>query len=212
MANKPKNEEIKQLSEQISTAIIKYLAAQGVLERFKEQDPLLEQNLPLAHITGASIGHRIALGENAHNKVRRILQDPHEGQRSGHLCFSSSGFSLHAATHIPAWNRKRLYNLCCYIARPPLSNESLRQLPNGDLTFKLKTRGGLPSWDDGTTHLAVTPTELIEKLRILWCPSGESVLCSDSAIFVSPSPAGPSRYAKMQSKVLFPYAINRIPG
>ncbi|MBU1536959.1 transposase [Myxococcota bacterium] len=134
----------KQLSEQVSSVIIKYLDAQGVLEGFKEQDPLLEKNLPLAHITGASIGHRIALGENAPNKVHRILQDPHEGQRSGHLCFSSSGFSLHAATHIPAWDRKRLFNLCCYIARPPLSNESLRQLPNGDLTFKLKTRGGLP--------------------------------------------------------------------
>ena len=110
-------------------------------------------------ITGASIGHRIALGENAPNKVRRILQDPHEGQRSGHLCFSSSGLSLHAATHIPAWDRKRLFNLCFYIARPPLSNESLEQLPNGDLTFKLKT-----AWDDGTTHLVFTPTELIKKL------------------------------------------------
>ncbi|MBU1241337.1 transposase [Myxococcota bacterium] len=155
----------KQLSEQVSSVIIKYLDAQGVLEGFKEQDPLLEKNLPLAHITGASIGHRIALGENAPNKVHRILQDPHEGQRSGHLCFSSSGFSLHAATHIPAWDRKRLFNLCCYIARPPLSNESLRQLPNGDLTFKLKT-----PWDDGTTHLVFTPTELIEKLAAIIPP------------------------------------------
>lgn len=165
LASKPKDEEIKKLSEQISATIIKLLDAQGVLERFKEQDPLLEQNLLLAQITGASIKHRIALGENAPSKVRRILQDPHEGQRSGHLCFSSSGFSLHAATHILAWDRKRLLNLCCYIARPPLSNESLEELPNGDLTFKLKT-----PWDDGTTHLVFTPTEFIEKLAAIIPP------------------------------------------
>jgi len=165
MASKPKDEEIKKLSEQISSSIIKMLDDKGVLERFKEQDPLLQYNLPLAQITGASIQHRIALGENAPNKVRRILQDPHEGQRTGHLCYASNGFSLHAATNIPAWDRKRLFNLCCYITRPPLSNESLEELPNGDLTFKLKT-----PWDDGTTHLVFTPTELIEKLAAIIPP------------------------------------------
>ncbi|MBU1537425.1 transposase, partial [Myxococcota bacterium] len=52
-----------------------------------------------------------------------------------------------------------------YIARPPLFIESLRQIPNGDLTFKLKT-----PWDDGTTHLVFTPTELIEKLAAIIPP------------------------------------------
>jgi hypothetical protein len=165
MASKPKDDEIKKLSEQISAAIIKVLDKKGVLDRFKEQDQILQYNLPLAQITGASIEHRIALGENAPNKVRRILQDPHEGQRTGHLCYASNGFSLHAATHIPAWDRKRLFNLCLYITRPPLSSESLEELPNGDLTFKLKT-----PWDDGTTHLVFTPTELIEKLAAIIPP------------------------------------------
>ena len=105
MASKPKDDEIKKLSEQISAAVIKMLDDKGVLERFKEQDPLLQYNLPLAKITGASIQHRIALGENAPSRVRRILQDPHEGQRAGHLCYASNGFSLHAVTHIPAWDR-----------------------------------------------------------------------------------------------------------
>ncbi|MBU1536678.1 transposase, partial [Myxococcota bacterium] len=48
MASKPKDEEIKKLSEQISSAIIKMLDDKGVLERFKDQDPLLQYNLPLA--------------------------------------------------------------------------------------------------------------------------------------------------------------------
>ncbi len=165
MAKRPRDEEIKQLSEKISSSIIKLLDTRGVLARFKDVDPLLQYNLPLAQITGASIQHRIALGENSPDRVRRILQDPHEGRRTGDLCYVSSGFSLHAATQIPGWDRKRLFNLCCYITRPPLSSESLEQLPNGDLTFKLKT-----PWDDGTTHLVFTPTEFIEKLAAIIPP------------------------------------------
>jgi len=107
----------------------------------------------------------IAFGQNSQRPVRRILQDPHEGQRSSDLCYSSSGFSLHAATVIPFWDRKRLFNLCCYISRPPLSKHSLEELPNGDLKFKLKT-----PWSDGTTHLVFTPVELIEKLAALVPP------------------------------------------
>jgi hypothetical protein len=121
-------EEIKELSEDISKTIITKLQKQGYLEKFKIHDPLLE-SLPLSQITGASIQHMIAFGQNAPYPVRRILQDPHEGQRSSDKCYSSSGFSLHATTVIPFWNRKRLFNLCSYISRPPLSKHSLEELP-----------------------------------------------------------------------------------
>jgi len=93
--NYPTDEEIKELSEDISKTIITKLKKQGYLEKFKVHDPLMD-SLPLSQITGASIQHMIAFGQNSQRPVRRILQDPHEGQRSSDLCYSSSGFSLHA--------------------------------------------------------------------------------------------------------------------
>jgi hypothetical protein len=42
-------------------------------------DPLLE-SLPLYQITGASIQHMIAFGQNAPGSARRVLQDPQELQ------------------------------------------------------------------------------------------------------------------------------------
>jgi hypothetical protein len=67
--------------------------------------------------------------------------------------------SLHAAVAVPARDRRRLERLCRYVARPPLANERLDELPDGRLALRLKTR-----WRDGTSHLLMERSELIERL------------------------------------------------
>ncbi len=67
----------------------------------------------------ASIQGHLATGPRAGRRVRRVLSDPIEGLRSGALCFSARGFSLHAATRIEAEDRAGLERLCRYVARPP---------------------------------------------------------------------------------------------
>jgi hypothetical protein len=67
--------------------------------------------------------------------------------------------SLHAAVAVPARDRRRLERLCCYVARPPLANERLEELPGGRLALRLKTR-----WRDGTSHILMERSELIERL------------------------------------------------
>ena len=52
--------------------------------------------------------------------------------------------------------------LCGYVARPPLAAGSLKQHSKDLLSFKLKS-----PWSDGTTHLILSPHELIEKLAAL---------------------------------------------
>ena len=49
--------------------------------------------------------------------------------------------------------------------RPPLASGRLRQLDADTLTYTLKT-----PWADGTTHLVLSPLELIEKLAALVPP------------------------------------------
>ena len=49
-----------------------------------------------------------------------------------------------------------------YVARPPVSSERLSVLDDGRLLYKLKNR-----WRDGTTHLLLEPSELLERLSVL---------------------------------------------
>jgi hypothetical protein len=60
----------------------------------------------------------------------------------------SRGFNLHAAVQNEAHDRKRLEQLCRYIARPALSEERAQLNAAGQVELKLKT-----PWHDGTTHL-----------------------------------------------------------
>ena len=58
--------------------------------------------------------------------------------------------------------RDRLEHLCRYLLRPALAADRLTRLPDGGLLLRLKKR-----WSDGTTHLRLTPTELLDRLASL---------------------------------------------
>ena len=55
-----------------------------------------------------------------------------------------------------------LEQLCRYVARPALAVGRLRIIDADQLSFALKT-----PWSDGTTHLVLSPLELLEKLAAL---------------------------------------------
>ena len=69
------------------------------------------------------------------------------------------------ATRIEAEERAGLERLCGYVTRPPLATGRLQCIEADHLTFRLKT-----PWSDGTTHLLLSPLELIEKLAALIPP------------------------------------------
>ena len=72
---------------------------------------------------------------------------------------------MHAATRIEAEDRAGLERLCRYVTRPPLAADRLQCIDTDHLTFRLKT-----PWSDGTTHLLLSPLELMEKLAALVPP------------------------------------------
>jgi hypothetical protein len=92
-------------------------------------------------------------------------------------CASVSGFSLHANVAVPAHDRLRLERLFRYAARPPLAIERLEPLQDGRLLYRFKR-----PWQNGTTHIVLTPEELIAKLAAL-VPAPRTNLVRYSGVF-----------------------------
>jgi hypothetical protein len=136
-----------------------------VAERAGEDEDALARDEPLlAVLAAASLRGRSASGPNAGERWRRLGErvepadgndDPEASPRVPQL----GGMSLHAAVAVPARDRRRLERLCRYVARPPLANERLEALPDGRLALRLKIR-----WRDGTSHIVMERSELIERL------------------------------------------------
>jgi hypothetical protein len=90
---------------------------------------------------------------------------PKAAQFTGHLCYASRGFSLHAATTVAAGDRAALERLCKYVSRPPLAAGRLSQVSDELLSFRLKA-----PWSDGTEAILLAPMELLEKISALVPP------------------------------------------
>jgi len=158
------DEDVKTIVETTAHRVIRLLARRGILEG-DPLDPLAEESPVLAGVTAASVQGMIATGERAGMRVRRVLSDPAEGVRTGHLCYASRGFSLHAATTVAAGDSAALERLCKYVARPPLAAGRLTKISDELLSFQLKT-----PWSDGTSAILLSPIELIEKISALVPP------------------------------------------
>jgi hypothetical protein len=81
-----------------------------------------------------------------------------KGRRQARL----GGFDLHANTSVRAKNRPKLERLCRYLLRPPVAEDRLSFGSDGSVLVRLKT-----PWRDGTSHIALQPLELLEKLAAL---------------------------------------------
>jgi Putative transposase/Transposase zinc-binding domain len=126
-------------------------------------DPLARDERLLAALAAASLRARIADGPQQGEPWRRIGDrvdpDPDDDPDATPRVPQLRGMSLHAAVAVPARDRTRLERLCRYVARPPLANDRLEEQPDGGLLLRLKTR-----WRDGTTHIAIERSELIDRL------------------------------------------------
>ena len=97
--------------------------------------------------------------------VRRGLTEDSDPTDADPLADEQPLLSLLAGVAVPARDRDRLERLCRYVARPPVASERLSALPDGRLCYRLKNR-----WRDGTTHLVLDPSELIQRLAVLIPP------------------------------------------
>jgi hypothetical protein len=164
--------DIATVLDKISQRVIRELRKRGYLEADTQEvvptgyDPASDEAPELARTLAASAQQRLAFGERAGQRVRRIGSGfGNEGKRptlSGTRCASVNGFSLHANTDVPAHRRDELERLLRYTARGAVSLERLEQGADGDLLYTF-TR----PWSDGTMGIKLSPLELLEKLAAL---------------------------------------------
>src|SRR5262249_56931141 len=143
-----------------------YLEAGGDAPIATAYDPLVDAQPELARTLVASVQQRIAFGERAGHKVRRIGAGfGSEGEvptLTGPHCASVQGFFLHAHTHIPAHRRDQLEGLIQYTARGAVSLERLQADAHGELVYTFTHPRS-----DATTRIRLSPVELLEKLAAL---------------------------------------------
>src|SRR5262249_51053767 len=132
---------VQQLSHRVTRKLrqLGYLEAGGDAAVATGYDPLVDAQPELARTLVASVQQRLAFGERAGHKVRRLGSGfGYEGEvptRTGPHCASVQGFSRHAHTHIPAHRRDQLECLIRYTARGAVSLERLQADAHGDLLY-----------------------------------------------------------------------------
>ncbi len=168
----PTDADIAVLVQRIRDRVIRYLTKKGfVISDFSEYPYAFEEPL-MAGLAGASIQSKIAVGERAGQRVRRIGSEGIGAvYRIGNRCGVCDGFSLHANVKIEGHDRDKLEKLCRYTARPPVALERLSQTPDGKIVYRLKTQ-----YSDGTIHVLFDPLELVEKIVALIPPPRANLL------------------------------------
>jgi hypothetical protein len=163
-AKAPTDEEVEALLSVIRTRILRLLVRRGLLSEDPGESFHECQAPPLHALYAASVRQRIAMGRRAGATVLRlgeastVTAAPPKRRRQARI----GGFDLHANTSVRTKNRPKLERLCRYLLRPPVAEGRLSFAPDGSVLLRLKT-----PWRDGTSHIALQPVELLEKLAAL---------------------------------------------
>jgi hypothetical protein len=129
-------------------------------ETMGEKDPLLARLLAAATAGAAPAGPA-----NKRKAIRIVLDPDDRPVAKGKLCAQDHGFNLHAATKVAANDKQGRLTLCKYILRPPLANDRLKILDDGNVRLEFKK-----PWSDGTSSVELEPLALIARLAALVPP------------------------------------------
>ena len=164
----PTSVEMNSLLHRISERIARLLEREGYLERDSEEGSLLLDGFDddvINELQGSSITYRIAVGSQRGKKVFTLKTLPgtdETDETSGQTLAKGGGFSLHAGVSAKAHERAKVERLCRYIARPAISRHRLELLPDGNISYELKT-----PYKNGTTHVIFEPLDFIARLAAL---------------------------------------------
>jgi len=148
----PSDEDVARIARSVCRKVHRVLA------RAKSNDG---QTSLVEELANASVQGLVATGPRRGCRVLRLGTTGPDASAAitGKRCAEVAGFNVHANTCARANERQRLEILVKYLARPPIANHRLSELPDGRLALQFKQ-----AWRDGTTHVVFTPHELIEKL------------------------------------------------
>jgi hypothetical protein len=172
----PTQEDIELLVERASGRILRFLQRRGVItlitapgngevtlvtdETMAEKDPLLAKLL-----AAATAGAEPAGPASKRQPIRVVLDPDERPVTKGALCGQTHGFNLQAATRLAANDKDGRERLCRYILRPPLANDRLAILDDGNVHLEFKR-----PWSNGTSSVDLAPLALIARLAALVPP------------------------------------------
>ena len=81
------------------------------------------------------------------------------------------GFSLHAGVACKSNQRKKLERLCRYITRPAIAEQRLSLASNGNVVAERRPVDLKTPYDDGTSHVVLSPMEFMGRLAALAWPA-----------------------------------------
>jgi hypothetical protein len=164
-AARPDTVDVEVLVVDISRACERWLRRHGGVVDDEDVGPSATEDDVQAQLQLASQASRVALGEEAGARVRRVQVLGGREIPMGPRCAGYEGYTLHANVSFAAGDRKGLERLCRYVLRPPLATGRLERLPEGRVRVGMKR-----TWSDGTTAIDLSPLELCEKLAALVPP------------------------------------------
>jgi hypothetical protein len=155
----PTQEELAMLVAQVEKRALAWLRRRGLLQHAEARENETNALLACAQIA-MSKGQCAALNTGTEG-TREHKEASSRSQASAEL----RGFNLHAAVRIAASDDVGRERLCRYAARPPLSLEGLRRLPDGRVSYRIKSsRGGKAK------HRIMIGVELLARLAALIPP------------------------------------------
>ena len=98
-------------------------------------------------------------------EARLLVAEAERPVTKGALCGQTHGFNLQAATRVAANDKQGRERLCRYILRPPLANDRLTILDDGNVRLDFKR-----PWSNGTSSVDLAPLALIARLAALVPP------------------------------------------
>ena len=160
----PTRAEIAKVLEKIISRVTKLLERRGIIVKDPEGLQIdLSDDDSFAQLQAGAISYRFAFGPNKGKKaltLKTVPEQDHNSERG--LVAKNSGFSLHAGVAMPGTEREKIEKLCRYIARPAIALERLKLTAGGQVVYSLKK-----PYSDGTTHIVMTPLELLEKIAAI---------------------------------------------
>lgn len=170
----PSRGEVMSVAWETCTKTLAALRRRGLwLDIDPGEDRFADAEPGLAQCYAASIAGVLTVGPRAGQRVLRIgavaggadpdaaTDEPFtpQGVTPGY------GFSVHATRRVSANDRPGLERLARYATRPPLAQDRLKLLPDGDVLLELKR-----PWQDGTRAVKFEPLDFLSKLAALVVP------------------------------------------
>jgi hypothetical protein len=177
---RPSEEELHDIGWRACLGVIAHLRVQGrwVDEDLDLRDDDLHNRDPLlAELYAASIRGRLLFGDDRGSRVMVLGRGPDLRTPDDLARPEASGraycFDVHAAVSVSGDDRKGRERLCRYLCRPAAALDRFEERPDGRVSVRLKR-----PWRDGTTHVVLTPLQLVERLVALIPPPGVHMIRS----------------------------------